>query len=123
MPPPSPLPKHLYKILPEPPPHPLPVILPLSDLDLTDGFIHLSTADQTPATAALFFSTTDTLWLLKIPLEGIEANVQWEEGSSGCFAHLYGLDLGRDKVDSVKKFERGRGEQWGGVIGGDRWIA
>lgn len=43
---PSPLPRYVYKIIPEAPPSPLPAEWPLSDLDRNDGFIHLSTAKQ-----------------------------------------------------------------------------
>jgi hypothetical protein len=45
MPPPSPLPKYIWKIL-DSDPSPLPEGLPLSDLDKGDGYIHLSTPDQ-----------------------------------------------------------------------------
>lgn len=45
MPPPSPLPKYIWKIL-DSDPSPLPEGLPLSDLDRGDGFIHLSTPEQ-----------------------------------------------------------------------------
>jgi len=44
--PPSPLPEFVYKITPTPPPDPIPEAYPLSDLDRTDGFVHLSTAWQ-----------------------------------------------------------------------------
>lgn len=43
---PDPLPVHIYKIIADAPPSPLPAEWPLSDLDRKDGFIHLSTAKQ-----------------------------------------------------------------------------
>ena len=119
----SPLPKYVYKILPEAPPDPLPATLPLSALDAQDGFIHLSTAEQTPATADRFFSTSEKLWVLKIPLKQIESNVRWEESKSGCFAHLYGADLGRTEVESTKAFTRGHGNKWAAKFEKDEWLS
>ncbi|KAF2469334.1 uncharacterized protein BDR25DRAFT_263832 [Lindgomyces ingoldianus] len=133
MPPPTPPPKYLYKILPSAPPTPLPPRLPLSDLDRTDGYIHLSTAEQVPGTAEKFFSGFEELWLLKIEYrvlakdEGKEAGgdgaegkegdkkgvLKWEEVGRGCFAHFFGADLGIGNVESVVKVERGR--TWGGL--------
>ena len=123
MPLPTPLPVYLYKILPEAPPSPLPAILPLSALDAQDGFIHLSTAAQTPDTAGRFFSTSEKLWLLKIPLKQIESNVRWEESKSGCFAHLYGADLGQREVESTKAFMRDEGHKWNAILEMDEWLS
>ena len=123
MPHPSPFPKYVYKILPEAPPDPLPTSLPLSALDAQDGFIHLSTAAQTPATAGLFFSTNEKLWVLKIPLKQIESNVRWEEAESGSFPHLYGADLGKAEIDSTKAFTRGEGEDWAAKLEKEEWLS
>lgn len=120
---PTSLPKYIYKILPEAPPDPLPARLPLSALDTQDGFIHLSTAAQTPATAGRFFSTSEKLWVLKIPLKQIESNVTWEENSSGCFPHLYGAGLGRMEVESTKAFMRGEVEEWTAILEKDEWLS
>ena len=122
MPAPSSLPEYVYKILPEAPPDPLPSSLPLSDLDAKDGFIHLSTAEQTPATAGRFFSQTNSLSLLKIPLTHIEEDVKWEDGGSGCFAHLYGKELGRKEVIEAKEFKKGDTENWENRLEGDAWL-
>jgi len=122
MPAPSPMPQYVYKIPPEAPPSPLPRALPLSDLDAKDGFIHLSTAEQTPDTAGRFYSTANTLWLLKIPLKDIESGVKWEQTSSGCFAHLYGNDLGSGEVEEAKECNRSGGETWTDVLGEDSWL-
>lgn len=119
----SPLPKYVYKILPEAPPDPLPASLPLSALDAQDGFIHLSTAEQTPATADRFFSTSKKLWVLKIPLKQIESNVRWEESKSGYFAHLYGAVLGRMEVEGTKAFTRGEDNKWTAKFEKDEWLS
>ena len=124
MPPPSPLPAYVYKILPEAPPEPLPDTLPLSPLDAKDGFIHFSTAEQTPATAGRFYSHTGTLWLLKIPLDRIGHNVKWDETTSGCFAHLYDAGLGKKEVLEMKRFEKQQnGGSWKQVLGKEKWLA
>lgn len=107
---PTPLPTYIYKILPSAPPSPLPQILPLSDLDANDGFIHLSTASQTPATCGRFFADATELWLLKIKLQTLEngtGEVRWEAAGSGVFAHLYGGKFGAEEVEESIKFERG----------------
>ena len=132
MPQPSPLPTHVYKILPTAPPNPLPSALPVSDLDRNDGFIHLSTSAQFASTAGKFFASYTELYLLQIPLAQLEAGVdgdgttgaegkgelkgkrevKWEEVGRGCFAHYYGADLGRGNVEAVLKVQRhGEGEE------------
>jgi len=121
MPAPSPLPTHLYKILDAAPPWPLPARLPLSDLDRNDGYIHLSTSEQVPGTADKFFGGVAELWLLTIRYDVVaagtdadgqvkagrnRAEVRWEEVGRGCFAHLYGADLGRGNVLHVDRVEK-----------------
>ncbi|KAF2867463.1 hypothetical protein BDV95DRAFT_503005 [Massariosphaeria phaeospora] len=120
MPAPSPPPTYLYKILPSAPRSPLPPRLPLSDLDRTDGYIHLSTSAQVPGTADKFFGAAAELWLLKIKYEVLavgtdgdgtvkkegSAEVRWEEVGRGCFAHLYGADLGEGNVEEVLRVKR-----------------
>ncbi|KAI9736610.1 MAG: hypothetical protein M1834_000814 [Cirrosporium novae-zelandiae] len=119
---PNPKPTYLYKILPASPPDPLPMALPLSPLDAKDGFIHLSTAIQVPETASRFFTTSEFLCLLKIPLKRLEdgdGEVKWEEsGSHGVFPHLYGGNLGKAEVEDVMRLERKKGEAWDGVLEG-----
>lgn len=123
MPTPSHIPKFVYKILPEAPPSPLPANLLLSDLDAKDGFIHLSTAEQVPATAGRFFAATHTLWLLKIELDRIEANVRWEDAGESCFPHIYGPMPGNGEIVDVKDFRKGDGEDWAAVLEKEGWLA
>lgn len=122
---PTPLPTHLYKILPSAPPTPLPARLPLSPLDAADGFIHLSTAAQTASTAAKYFADSAELWLLKIDYSTLArgtdgdgevregARVEWEDAGRGVFAHFYGGDLGVGNVKECRRVERGEG--WEGL--------
>jgi uncharacterized protein (DUF952 family) len=57
-------------------------------IDLTDGYIHFSTADQVASTAHLHFNGVEGLVLVLIGTEGL--NVVWEESRGGqLFPHLY----------------------------------
>lgn len=114
---PDPLPTHIYKILDSCPPKPLPAILSLSELDAKDGFIHLSSGDQVPETAKLFFKDHAELWLLEIPLVPLNdgpGHVIWE-GGRGC-AHLYDASIGAAEVSRVTKVKRGSDQDWGQVL-------
>ena len=122
MPVPSPPPKFVYKILPEKPPIELPAALPLSELDAKDGFIHLSTAEQVPATAGRFFSMTSKLWLLKIELVRIEKNTRWESAGETFFPHFYGPMPGREVISDVKERCRDEGEDWVAILEKDHWL-
>ncbi len=59
--------------------------------DLTDGFIHLSTADQAPTTAAVHFAGVDGLVLLAVDARALGAALKREPSRGGAlFPHLYG---------------------------------
>ncbi|KAH8096753.1 hypothetical protein BXZ70DRAFT_1009435 [Cristinia sonorae] len=117
---PDPLkPTYVYKLTPSttPPPSPLPSILPVSPLDRSSGFIHLSTSLQVLNTLKFFFPSDPKVFVLRIPYSGdVEKNIRWEDpkaevcgprGGEGMFPHLYnGLKLGEDEVDSVRVLER-----------------
>ena len=60
---PGPIPRYVYKILASAPPSPIPNDMPLSDLDRTDGFIHLSTGWRVPITAGMYFKDAKSLGL------------------------------------------------------------
>lgn len=70
---PTPKPKYIYKILPPstPPSSPLPEILPVSELDERDGFLHMSTSHQVLGTLRNFFSNETHVWLLRVPYERV----------------------------------------------------
>ena len=58
--------------------------------DLADGYIHLSTADQVPETAAKHFADETGLWLLAVECESLDTAVKWEVSRGGqLFPHLY----------------------------------
>ncbi|KAI0337474.1 hypothetical protein BDW22DRAFT_1364134 [Trametopsis cervina] len=106
-------PTYLYKLIPHTaaPPHPLPDALPLSALDASSGFIHLSTAAQLGGTLGRFFADAPKMYILKLryaPLRDTEL-VRWEDapGGEGVFPHLYnGMKLGKDEVEEVGFWER-----------------
>lgn len=78
---PTPLPKYIYKILPPSPPPslPLPLALPVSDLDKRDNFIHLSTSAQILGTLRNFFRDEEHVYILRIPYEGVSRYIIWED--------------------------------------------
>jgi Uncharacterized protein conserved in bacteria len=58
-------------------------------VDLADGYIHFSTAEQAPETAARHFAGATDLWLIAVEAEGLEA-LTWEPSRGGAlFPHLY----------------------------------
>jgi uncharacterized protein (DUF952 family) len=80
-----------------------------SEVDLRDGFIHFSTAEQAEETAAKHFAGRDDLLLIAVDGERLGAALKWEPSRGGAlFPHLYGplalaavmnvtsLPLGRD---------------------------
>lgn len=61
-----------------------------SAVDLQDGYIHLSAADQAQETAAKYFAGLTGLVLLGVEAEGLGADLKWEASRGGAlFPHLY----------------------------------
>ncbi|WP_066685013.1 DUF952 domain-containing protein [Caulobacter sp. CCH9-E1] len=61
-----------------------------SAVDLADGFIHLSAADQAQDTAAKWFHGQADLVLLGVETEGLGDALKWEASRGGAlFPHLY----------------------------------
>jgi uncharacterized protein (DUF952 family) len=61
-------------------------------VDLADGYIHMSTADQVAETAAKHFAGQTGLILAAIDLTILGAAVKWEPSRGGqLFPHLYGV--------------------------------
>jgi uncharacterized protein (DUF952 family) len=60
-------------------------------VDLADGYIHLSAADQVVETAAKHFSGKHGLLLVAVDAEALGAALRWEPSRGGApFPHLYG---------------------------------
>jgi uncharacterized protein (DUF952 family) len=59
-----------------------------SPVDVTDGFMHFSTAAQAPATAAKHFAGVADLLLVAVSTDGLD--LRWEPSRGGdVFPHLY----------------------------------
>lgn len=60
-------------------------------IDITDGFVHFSTAKQAAETAAKHFAGQDDLWLLALEADALGDDLRWEVSRGGqLFPHLYG---------------------------------
>lgn len=61
-----------------------------SAVDLADGYIHMSTADQLGETAAKHYAGRTGLVLLTVDLEALGVDLVWEPSRGGAmFPHLY----------------------------------
>ena len=59
-------------------------------IDLADGYIHLSTADQAAETLSKHFAGQSDLWIAAVDLEVLGDAVKWEESRGGAlFPHIY----------------------------------
>ena len=64
---------------------------PGSPVDLRDGYIHFSTAQQVAETAAKHFAGVDGLTLLAVDADTLGSALRWEPSRGGAlFPHLYG---------------------------------
>src|SRR5579862_7534071 len=60
-------------------------------IDRADGFIHFSSAEQAPETAAKWFAGRDDLTLAAVDAEALDMDLRWEPSRGGAlFPHLYG---------------------------------
>jgi len=68
-----------------------------SGIDLNDGFIHFSTAEQAAETAAKHFAGQTGLVLVAVDAEQLGAVLKWEVSRGGqLFPHLYASLATRD---------------------------
>ena len=59
-------------------------------VDLSDGYIHFSTAEQVAVTAARHFAGEDDLKLLAVDSDALGDDLKWEPSRGGdLFPHLY----------------------------------
>jgi uncharacterized protein (DUF952 family) len=60
-------------------------------IDVSDGYVHFSTAEQAAETAAKHFAEADGLVLLALDAESLGETLIWEPSRGGAlFPHLYG---------------------------------
>lgn len=61
-------------------------------VDLADGYIHLSTADQLQATLEKHFAGASGLVIAEVDLAALGDMVKWEVSRGGAlFPHVYGV--------------------------------
>jgi uncharacterized protein (DUF952 family) len=59
--------------------------------DRRDGFIHMSTAAQSPGTLSKHFARHSHVWLVEVMTGRMGAALRWEPSRAGMlFPHLYG---------------------------------
>ncbi|RPE66319.1 uncharacterized protein (DUF952 family) [Pacificibacter maritimus] len=59
-------------------------------VDVADGYVHFSTAEQAPETAAKWFANVDGLVLLACDTDVMADDIKWEPSRGGAlFPHLY----------------------------------
>ena len=78
-----------------------------SAVDLKDGFIHFSTAEQAAETAAKWFAGQRDLVLVAVDADALGDKVKWEPSRGGAlFPHLY-APLRMHAVQWVKPLDIG----------------
>lgn len=79
-------------------------------VDHADGYIHFSTAEQAPGTAAKHFAGETDLVLVAVDAKALGEALRYEVSRGGAlFPHLYGsLDLAAVKWVKPLPFEDGR---------------
>ncbi len=76
-------------------------------VDLADGYIHLSTADQLTETVDKHFAGQSDLHVAAVDLGSFGSALKWEESRGGqLFPHLYGGPLLLETVIAYGPLER-----------------
>jgi uncharacterized protein (DUF952 family) len=74
-------------------------------VDLADGFIHLSAADQVAETHAKWFAGLSELMLVEVDLDRLGDAVRWEPSRGGAlFPHVYAA-IPLDAVTDARPIE------------------
>ena len=75
-----------------------------AEIDLNDGYIHLSDGEQVERTVALYFEHRDDLVLVALEAEKLGEDLKWEPSRGGAmFPHLYAT-LPLDRVVFASPF-------------------
>ncbi|MEO5494287.1 MAG: DUF952 domain-containing protein [Sphingomonas sp.] len=62
-----------------------------AQVDVADGFVHLSTLDQLTETVDKHFAGQSDLWIAAVDLTAFGDSLKWEESRGGAlFPHIYG---------------------------------
>jgi uncharacterized protein (DUF952 family) len=78
-----------------------------SPVDLSDGFIHFSSAAQVEETAAKHFAGQQNLLLVRVDADALGPALKWEPSRGGAlFPHFYGA-LALESVHSTEALPLG----------------
>ena len=76
-------------------------------IDLSDGYIHFSTAEQAKETADKYFADHNDIVLLELDAEAFAENLKWEPSRGGAlFPHLYAT-LSIESIQESWTMQRG----------------
>ena len=76
-------------------------------IDVADGYIHLSTADQLTETVDKHFAGQGDLHVAAVDLDALGSGLKWEPSRGGAlFPHLYGGPLLLETVIAYGPLER-----------------
>lgn len=76
-------------------------------IDLQDGYIHFSTAQQVRETARKYFADEEEIILAAVETGPLGDALKWEPSRGGdLFPHLYGL-LSRGAIRNLWRLEKG----------------
>jgi uncharacterized protein (DUF952 family) len=83
-------------------------VFPGMPIDIADGYIHFSTAEQQAETTRKYFAGQSDLVLLTVDAESLGDHLRWEPSSSGAragkFPHLYGQLTAASVMEAVPFF-------------------
>jgi len=81
-------------------------------VDVEDGYIHLSTAEQLPGTLEKWFADFERLALIEIDTDHFGPELKWEKSRGGeLFPHLYD-ELPMISVITVRLLRKGDEGGW-----------
>lgn len=81
-------------------------------VDLADGFVHFSTAEQLQETARRHFGGVSHMWVLCVEEAAAGPGLKWEASRGGdLFPHLYGPLVAAD-VLWQQEVSRNPGDAW-----------
>ena len=70
-------------------------------IDVADGYVHFSTAEQAEETAAKHFAGEEGLKLLVLEADGLDEALKWEPSRGGAlFPHLYRVLRAEDVISA-----------------------
>ena len=127
VPPPNPLPNILYKILTSAPPSPFPDVLPISDREARDGYVHLARALNILPVAMKTYNYTLQLWALKLNYKWMRENhydirSAWDTSNTTFFPKLY-HNITKQMLLDIKMWTRTENETWDQTsLVNDKWL-